>query len=156
MPTPGMASGTPGTHLASQPSLGLALLRASECSRPGFVARPHQVALNRPWASLSLCSPLENGRHGHICTSQDGLKAEWSSPLPRLLEEGAPLSLFQNLPNPQASMTLLGVGLALPPSPHPTHPCALSSTHLVFWGPTCSRCMEGLVGLRWWVHCAVK
>lgn len=67
--------GTLGTHLESQLSLGMALPRASECSRPGFTSRPHQVALDKPRASLSLCLPLENGRCGHARTSQDGLEA---------------------------------------------------------------------------------
>ena len=79
MPTPGATSGMPGAHLESQPSLGLPQPLASERNRPCFMCRPHQVALDRPWASLSLCL-----RHGYACASQGGLKAGWSKGHPSL------------------------------------------------------------------------
>lgn len=75
VPIAGVARGTLGTHLESQPSLGMALQQASECSGPGFTSRPHQVALDKPWASLSLCLPLENRGRGYAHTCQDGPEA---------------------------------------------------------------------------------
>lgn len=75
MPIAGVASRTLGAHLESQPSLGMALPWASECSRPGFTSGPHQVALDKPWSSLSLSLPLENRRCGYAHTSRDGLEA---------------------------------------------------------------------------------
>lgn len=95
---------TLGTHLEAQPSFGTALPRHESPIDPA----PQPDPTNKRSSSLSLCSPLENGRRGYAHTPQDEPKAEmWCPARGRCwMKQPLPAPPKGPTPSPEVSQSL--------------------------------------------------